>query len=110
MHNIEFSLENMLKFEGETGPYVQYTHARACSILRKESVEFETCTFALKDDHSWSVVKLLNKFPQVIEIAFNKNEPSVISKYVLDVAQSFNKYYGNVRILNENAEKTVDWH
>ncbi len=48
------------------------THARACSILRKESVEFETCTFALKDDHSWSVVKLLNKFPQVIEIAFNK--------------------------------------
>ena len=88
----------------ETGPYVQYTHARACSILRK-SVEFETCTFALKDDHSWSVVKLLNKFPQVIEIAFNKNEPSVISKYVLDVAQSFNKYYGNVRILNENAEK-----
>lgn len=105
MHNIEFSLENMLKFEGETGPYVQYTHARACSILRKESVEFETCTFALKDDYSWSVVKLLNKFPQVIEIAFNKNEPSVISKYVLDVAQSFNKYYGNVRILEESEEK-----
>lgn len=105
MHNIEFSLENMLKFEGETGPYVQYTHARACSILRKESVEFETCTFALKDDHSWSVVKLLNKFPQVIEAAFNKNEPSIISKYVLDVAQSFNKYYGNVRILEESEEK-----
>ena len=72
MHNIEFSLENMLKFEGETGPYVQYTHARACSILRKESVEFETCTFALKDDYSWSVVKFLNKFPQIIEAAFNK--------------------------------------
>lgn len=105
MHNIEFSLENMLKFEGETGPYVQYTHARACSILRKESVEFETCTFALKDDRSWSVVKLLNKFRQVIEAAFNKNEPSIISKYVLDVAQSFNKYYGNVRILEESKEK-----
>ncbi|PEL80422.1 arginine--tRNA ligase [Bacillus wiedmannii] len=105
MHNIEFSLENMLKFEGETGPYVQYTHARACSILRKESVEFETFTFALKDDHSWSVVKLLNKFPQVIEAAFNKKEPSNISKYVLDVAQSFNKYYGNVRILEESEEK-----
>ena len=41
MHNIEFSLENMLKFEGETGPYVQYTHARACSILRKESVNLK---------------------------------------------------------------------
>lgn len=59
----------------------------------------------MKDDHSWSVVKLLNKFPQVIEAAFNKNEPSIISKYVLDVAQSFNKYYGNVRILEESEEK-----
>ncbi|KEK25072.1 arginine--tRNA ligase [Bacillus gaemokensis] len=105
MHNIEFSLEKMLKFEGETGPYVQYTHARACSILRKENAEFETETFELSDDHSWSTVKLLNRFPQVIETAFVRNEPSHIAKYLLDVAQAFNKYYGNVRILEENEEK-----
>ncbi|PGE94491.1 arginine--tRNA ligase [Bacillus pseudomycoides] len=105
MHNIEFFLEKMLKFEGETGPYVQYTHARACSILRKENAEFETEAFQLNDDHSWSTIKLLNRFPQVVETAFFKNEPSHIAKYLLDVAQAFNKYYGNVRILEEDKEK-----
>ncbi|EOA3906264.1 arginine--tRNA ligase, partial [Bacillus cytotoxicus] len=105
MHNIEFSLEKMLKFEGETGPYVQYTHARACSILRKEHIEFETTTFALNDDYSWNTLKLLNQFPQVIETAFTKNEPSHIAKYILNVAQAFNKYYGNVRILEDDHEK-----
>ncbi|PED05564.1 arginine--tRNA ligase [Bacillus pseudomycoides] len=105
MHNIEFSLEKMLKFEGETGPYVQYTHARACSILRKENAEFETEAFQLNDDHSWSTIKLLNRFPQIVETAFFKNEPSHIAKYLLDVAQAFNKYYGNVRILEEDKEK-----
>ncbi|WIY63124.1 arginine--tRNA ligase [Bacillus arachidis] len=105
MHNIEFSLEKMLKFEGETGPYVQYTHARACSILRKENAEFEIESFELSDDYSWSTIKLLNRFPEVIETAFSKNEPSHIAKYLLDVAQAFNKYYGNVRILEDNEEK-----
>ncbi|PEJ29073.1 arginine--tRNA ligase [Bacillus pseudomycoides] len=105
MHNIEFSLEKMLKFEGETGPYVQYAHARACSILRKENAEFETEAFQLNDNHSWSTIKLLNRFPQVVETAFFKNEPSHIAKYLLDVAQAFNKYYGNVRILEEDKEK-----
>ncbi|WJE54682.1 arginine--tRNA ligase [Bacillus cereus] len=105
MHNVEFSLEKMLKFEGETGPYVQYTHARACSILRKENAEFEIEVFQLNDDHSWSTIKLLNRFPQVVETAFFKNEPSHIAKYLLDVAQAFNKYYGNVRILEEDKEK-----
>ncbi|MDZ5610317.1 arginine--tRNA ligase, partial [Bacillus pseudomycoides] len=105
MHHIEFSLEKMMKFEGETGPYVQYTYARACSILRKENAEFETELFALSDDHSWSTIKLLNRFPKVIETAFSKNEPSHIAKYLLDVAQAFNKYYGNVRILEDDNEK-----
>ncbi|MDM5188429.1 arginine--tRNA ligase [Bacillus sp. DX4.1] len=105
MHNIEFSMEKMLKFEGETGPYVQYTHARACSLLRKDHVEFESEDFGLSDDISWNIMKLLHGFPQVIETAFAKYEPSHIAKYLLDVAQAFNKYYGNVRILEENEEK-----
>lgn len=52
-----------------------------------------------------STIKLLNRFPEVIETAFSKNEPSHIAKYLLDVAQAFNKYYGNVRILEDNEEK-----
>ncbi|MFD0771525.1 arginine--tRNA ligase [Bacillus sp. CGMCC 1.60114] len=105
MHNIEFSLENMLKFEGETGPYVQYTHARTCSLLKKSDIDIEKQELKLTDDISWTVIKLLNRFPQVIETAFVKYEPSHIAKYLLDVAQAFNKYYGNVRILEENAQK-----
>ncbi|MCM3736695.1 arginine--tRNA ligase [Bacillus cytotoxicus] len=105
MHNIEFSLENMLKFEGETGPYVQYTHARSCSLLKKSNIEMERQEIQLTDDLSWAVIKLLHRFPQVIETAFVKNEPSHIAKYLLGVAQAFNKYYGNIRILEENAEK-----
>lgn len=105
IHNIEFSLENMLKFEGETGPYVQYTHARTCSLLKKGDMDIEKQELQLTDDISWTVIKLLHRFPQVIETAFAKYEPSHIAKYLLDVAQAFNKYYGNVRILEENAEK-----
>ncbi|WP_242221589.1 arginine--tRNA ligase [Bacillus cereus group sp. BfR-BA-01380] len=105
IHNIEFSLENMLKFEGETGPYVQYTHARTCSLLKKSNIDIEKQELQLTDDISWTVIKLLHRFPQVIETAFAKYEPSHIAKYILDVAQAFNKYYGNVRILEENAEK-----
>ncbi|MFD3450151.1 arginine--tRNA ligase [Microbacteriaceae bacterium 4G12] len=105
IHNIEFSLEHMLKFEGETGPYVQYTHARACSILRKAEYTKAEEAVKLQDDASWAVVKLLESFPTVVKEAFDRYEPSHISKYVLDLAQAFNKYYGNVRILEDDEEK-----
>ncbi|UOY92801.1 arginine--tRNA ligase [Ectobacillus sp. JY-23] len=106
IHNIEFSLEQMLKFEGETGPYVQYTYARACSLLRKAPYEPQEAS-ALTDDNSWSIVKLLEAFPTVVATAFARYEPSHIAKYVLDLAQAFNKYYGHVRILEEDAEKSA---
>ncbi|MFZ0075634.1 MAG: arginine--tRNA ligase [Exiguobacterium undae] len=104
MNNIEFDLEQMLKFEGETGPYVQYTNARANSLLRKG--EYDGSAFAgSADDYSWGVVSMLNQFSTVIDRAFTRREPSIISRYVLDLAQSFNKYYGQVRVLEDDAEK-----
>ncbi|WP_026694002.1 arginine--tRNA ligase [Peribacillus kribbensis] len=104
MNNIEFSLEDMLKFEGETGPYLQYTHARACSILRKaENPEWETQDAGLGDPMSWEIVKQLADFPKYIERACLKLEPSIISKYLIDLAQAFNSYYGNVRILEQDS-------
>lgn len=102
-NNIEFSLEDMLKFEGATGPYVQYTHARACSILRKAEYE-DTATKGLNDSYSWSVVKLLMEFPAAIERSFNYQAPSQIAKYLIDLSQEFNKYYGNIKILSEDEE------
>ena len=99
-NNCEFSLESMLKPEGETGPYIQYTHARACSILRKSPIALDKIHFnGLTDDYSWTIIKLLEQFPEIISRAFHRYEPSVISKYLLDLAQSFNKYYGQVRVL-----------
>jgi len=101
-HNIEFSLDSMLKFEGETGPYLQYTYARARSILRKANYLSESSTVMLTDDASWLVMKTLERFPQVIEKAFKAYEPSQISQYLIDLARAFNKYYGNVRILEDD--------
>ncbi|GIN86548.1 arginine--tRNA ligase 1 [Heyndrickxia sporothermodurans] len=100
MNNIEFSLEEMLTFEGETGPYVQYTNARANSILRKYSKDqFEFS--GLTDIESWDIVKLLNQFPDVIEKSYKQYSPSILAKYLIQISQSFNKYYARVRILEE---------
>ena len=103
MNNIEFSLEDILKFEGETGPYLQYTNARAHSILRKASIPADA-TVGLSDEYSFDIIKHLLAFPSVIERAFDRMEPSVISKYLIDLAQSFNRYYGKTRILEENSD------
>ncbi|WP_010283479.1 arginine--tRNA ligase [Bacillus timonensis] len=103
LNNIEFSLEEMLTFEGTTGPYVQYTHARACSILRKATVT-DTSPIGLSDSYSWSVVKLLMEFPAIIKRSMQLYEPSVIAKYIMELAQEFNKYYSHVKVLHEDVE------
>ncbi|WP_407644209.1 arginine--tRNA ligase [Falsibacillus albus] len=104
MNNIEFSLSDMLTFEGETGPYIQYTHARAQSILRKAPPSY---TFhGLGDEASWEVIKQLRLFPETVERSYLSLAPSVLAKYLIDLSKSFNKYYGKVRILEENDELT----
>jgi arginyl-tRNA synthetase len=103
MNSIEFSLEDMLHFEGETGPYVQYTHARAHSLLRKHPLASYEYT-GLSDEDSWEIVKLLQSFPAVIEEAYKQLAPHLIAKYVIQLAQAFNKYYGKVRILANDEE------
>ncbi|APZ49367.1 arginine--tRNA ligase [Jeotgalibaca sp. PTS2502] len=108
LNNFDFVLEEVVQFEGETGPYVQYTNARALSILRKAAVELDLDQpLSLSDDYAWDVIKLINSFPDVVMTAFEKFEPSVIAKYALHLSQAFNKYYGNTRILNDDAEKNA---
>ncbi|MGG5340480.1 arginine--tRNA ligase [Enterococcus sp. AZ192] len=106
LNNFDFVLEEVVRFEGETGPYVQYTHARAMSILRKADFTIdETKEYALNDKESWEVVKLLQKFPDVVLQAADKYEPSVIAKHAIQVAQAFNKYYAHVKILADDPER-----
>jgi arginyl-tRNA synthetase len=104
MNDIEFSLEEMLRFEGETGPYVQYTYARACSILRKANwqADSQAITYGNSWGNEWKVTSLLMEFAPAIKRACTNYDPSQVAKYIVDLAQAFNKYYAEVKILEEN--------
>ena len=102
-NNFDFALEEVVQFEGETGPYVQYTHARAMSILRKANHTVDTqAVFSLTDDDAWEVLKLIENYPNVVRFAEEKCEPSAIAKYVINLAQAFNKYYAHTKVLVED--------
>lgn len=102
-NNFDFALEEVVQFEGETGPYVQYTHARAMSILRKANHTVDTqAAFSLTDDDAWEVLKLIENYPNVVRFAEEKCEPSAIAKFVINLAQAFNKYYAHTKVLVED--------
>ena len=100
MNDIEFSLNQMMNFEGETGPYIQYACARIHSILEKGefSIEKSDVTSFL-DEKAWPTIKLLDQFPNIICKAYEESDPSHIAKYSLLVARAFNKYYAHTKIL-----------
>lgn len=107
-NDFNFNLDEIVQFEGETGPYVQYTRARALSILKKANVDadyFKDNKFSLTDDYSWSIIKLIQSFNDVLERAHREFEPSIVAKHALNVAQAFNKFYANVRVLDDSPEK-----
>ncbi len=101
-----FSWERTLSFEGETGPYVQYTHARCCSVLRKfgEPVSDDINFDLLADEGSSEVLKQIESFNKNILAALRKNEPHIVTRFVLDLAQAFNKFYHDNPILVEDVE------
>ena len=101
-----FSWSRTLSFEGETGPYVQYTHARCCAVLRKaeEEVTTDINYELLNDVDSAEVLKVIASFNKTILNAMRKNEPHIITRFVLDLAQAFNKFYHDNSILVEVAE------
>lgn len=102
----DFDLEAMVSFEGETGPYVQYAHARIQSILRKADFQPQAAeNYQLNDTESWEIIKLIQDFPNTIVRAADNFEPSLIARFAIHLAQSFNKYYAHTRILNDSPER-----
>lgn len=109
--DIVFSWDRMLNFDGETGPYVQYTHARACSVLKKAgytAVPADEIDYSvLTDDASVDVCKMLAGYSDKIREAASRYEPSVVARYLVDLSQAFNKFYHDNVILadDENVRK-----
>lgn len=108
-----FSWEKVLNFEGETGPYVQYTHARAASVLRNGGdVTAQAIADASKvnmnhitGDSAYELAKLVYRFPEVVLDAADKYEPSIVTRHIVDIAQSFNKFYHDEHILVDDVEE-----
>ena len=101
-----FSWSRTLSFEGETGPYVQYTHARCCAVLRKANEEVSTDINyeLLSDGDAAEVLKVIGSFNKSIVSAMRRNEPHIVTRFVLDLAQAFNKFYHDNPILVEDEE------
>lgn len=108
LNNFDFNLAEVVRFEGDTGPYVQYSHARAQSILRKAgNPDLAGVDLKISDEAAWDTLKALADFPATVRRALRDREPSIIAKYALNLSRAYNKYYANSKILTEDAEKSA---
>lgn len=100
---VNFKLEDVVKFEGETGPYVQYARARAESILRKGGIrDFSDVDLTKAGADAWELISFLGQYSEAIKRAALNYDPSVIAKYALELAKKFNQYYAHTRILDKD--------
>lgn len=106
INDIEFNLEDTLKFEGNTGPYLQYTYARINSLLsNKQNIEVSYDNIDINED-VWNLIWNLSKYEESIICAKENDDPSIIAKYILDVASDFNKFYAHEKIVGDDANYT----
>lgn len=105
--NVDFKWNEVLSFEGTTGPYVQYTYARACSILKKAetlpNMEKADPEF-LVDDISYKLIRIINRYEDAINAAAENYEPSIVARYIITLATEFNRFYHECNILRAGGE------
>lgn len=105
--DLVFSYDKALSFEGETGPYLQYTHARCRSVIKKAGqVDGKFDISALDSPSAYEVIKLLNEYDSTVIEAGEKYEPSIISHYLISLAKAYNKFYLENRIVVEDKDVT----
>lgn len=104
--DITFAFDRVLNFDGETAPYLQYTHARCRSLFTKAGMSYLTRIArdysGLDDVETLRLVKLLRNFPNIVSDSAYKYEPSILSKYLIDLAQAFNRFYIGHRVICED--------
>ena len=103
--DINFVMEDALSFEGNTGPYAQYTYARTCGILEKAaSIKFGETNPVVTSDEEANLLKVLSKYGEAVKEAIREYEPSVITRYIIDICTAFNKFYHNCQIVSAENE------
>ena len=103
-----FDWDMMLNFQGETGPYVQYIYVRTKSVLEKAGYvpEFKDIDVSnLSDESSFNTVKTISNFADTLKQVVDKNEPSILSRYLIELSQSYSSFYNNNKIIGETKEK-----
>lgn len=104
-----FVMDDALSFDGNTGPYAQYTYARTCSILSKakELKKSATGEIEITSDEEFALIKQLSLFPEKVKNALDSYEPSVITHYIFDTATLFNRFYHNCPVLTAENERAI---
>ena len=108
--DITFSFDRVLNFDGETGPYVQYTHARCASLLRRADFDWQAANKdlgALDNQQAFAAAKLLFAFPETVQKACEKNEPYLITRHIIELAKAMNRFYYEHRIIDEDKAKAA---
>jgi arginyl-tRNA synthetase len=106
--DIDFDWDKVLNFEGETGPYVQYTYARLCSLIRKydhpvdDKIEFNY----LSTESEHELIKKLEDFPRRIKLCLREYEPALICSYLIELCSLFNSFYQKERIITDSPKST----
>lgn len=109
-----FDWNTILNFQGETGPYIQYTYVRTKSIIEKSGNKFEDIQNSdifrnikleyLQDEETQNILKLIYNFEEILKQVTEKNEPSILSRYLIDVAKAYSSYYNNNKIIVEDTD------
>ncbi|MGB8373780.1 MAG: DALR anticodon-binding domain-containing protein, partial [Salegentibacter sp.] len=104
---ILFNPEESVDFQGNTGPFIQYTYARIQSIIRKADFDFSKTVSENYEFHEKEkeLIKQLQLFPETIQLAAENHSPALIANYVYDLVKEFNSFYQNVTILGADTEE-----
>ncbi len=101
--DITFSYDKVLSFEGETAPYIQYTYARCSSVLEKVEASKDFNIEGINNQESHEIARLIAKFPEIIESAAERNEPSYIARFAVNLAKLYNKFYFEHRVSDSDS-------